>query len=666
MKTRFRALFLKHQAWLVPLAFFVLGALVYLPLVTRFGFYKDDWYLMYDARVQGPGFFTTVFASDRPARAPLQYILYSLFGENLLFYQLSAYAYRVLGALALWQTLRLVWPANQRSNLLLAVLFLVYPGFLSQPNAVDFQAHLFSLMLAMVSFWLSVQAVLTGKTWLKWLLVTLAIFTGWAYLGLMEYFIGMEILRLGLLALLAWRAAGGWKNLPRRLLAVYGVFLLAPAGFLGWRLFLFESTRRATDLGAQLGQFFSNPLSVGLGWLISVSRDSFNVLVSAWVVPFYSLALPLRLRDLGPAVLLGLLAGALLWSAWKMLAETENHARVETLLIGLAALLGGLFPVALANRQVDFSDYSRYTLPAMVGGLLVLVSLLSLLRSEKLRGLIVIFLALNATMTHYGNAVTAVAEAEATRNFWWQVAWRAPGLQAGTSLVADYPAISMQEDYFIWGPANQIYFREKQSGPQVIPPLTALVLNDENLPKIRVGRGQDSQLRRGNFATVDYRQVLVLTQPNPNACLRILDGQQPELSEYDRPEIQLVASASHLERLIPAASPSTPPASIFGPEPAHGWCYYYQQAALARQLGDWKQVAALGEKALAEGFYPNDKIEWLPFLQAYAALGQPEKLRRYVSILGESPFVQQQACRSLTASAADPETAAYVKESFCK
>ena len=52
----------RNLHWLVPVALFVLAALVYLPLVTQFGFLKDDWYLMYDARVQGPGFFSIIFA----------------------------------------------------------------------------------------------------------------------------------------------------------------------------------------------------------------------------------------------------------------------------------------------------------------------------------------------------------------------------------------------------------------------------------------------------------------------------------------------------------------------------------------------------------------------------------------------------------------------------
>jgi hypothetical protein len=61
-----------------------------------------------------------------------------------------------------------------------------------------------------------------------------------------------------------------------------------------------------------------------------------------------------------------------------------------------------------------------------------------------------------------------------------------------------------------------------------------------------------------------------------------------------------------------------PPAAIFGPEPSHGWCYYYEQAGLARQLGDWPKVAALGDTAFTLSDYPNGPLERLPFIEGYA------------------------------------------------
>jgi len=521
-------------------------------------------------------------------------------------------------------------------------------------------------MLAMISIALSVKSMLASRWWIRWALVALSILSGWCYLALMEYFIGLEVLRFALIGLIVWRRRSGtFINFLRDLLASCAVFLLSPLGFLAWRLFIFQSERRATDISAQIGQLFSSPLNTGLWWLLYLLQDSINVIITAWVVPLYTLAFPLRLRDMIPALVIGVLSAAVLWALWKALDEKEDGWQRETVIVGLLTVFGALFPVILANRHINFSDYSRYTLPAMAGGILVLIGLLAQVKTQSVRSAIIIFLAVNAGMTHYANAVNSVAEADATRSFWWQVAWRVPGLKSGTTLAADYPSISIQEDYFIWGPANQIYYPGKQTGEKVSVPLNAFVLNSENALQITVGRGQFVQDRRGNATQADYQNVLILTQPAGNACVRVIDGKQPELSETDRPEIMLTAPYSRTDGILLDSAFMTPPESFFAAEPAHGWCYYYQKASLARQQGDWDKVAALGEKALSAGFYPSDKIEWLPFMQAYTALGQKEKLRRFVSIMGESPFIQKQACRILSESTSNAEMLTTIQEYFC-
>jgi hypothetical protein len=252
------------------------------------------------------------------------------------------------------------------------------------------------------------------------------------------------------------------------------------------------------------------------------------------------------------------------------------------------------------------------------------------------------------------------------RDFWWQVSWRVPAIATGTTLVADYPIGAIQEDYFVWGPANLIYQTQQQNQIPIEIKLPAAVLTDNTVLQILRGKGNETQLRRGNNVVRDFGNVLVLTQSAPGSCVRVIDGSFPELSENDRQRILLVAPSSKIENVLAYEKPQTPQAALFGTEPAHGWCYYYQTAGLARQLGNWKNVANIGEKALAEGFYPSDKIEWMPFLQAYVILGQKEKLHRFVSIMGESPFIQKQVCTSLTASTSDPQMLATIKEAFCK
>jgi hypothetical protein len=93
---------MKDRIWLTQVLVLVLvSAAVYLPLMNRIGYTHDDWYLMASARAEGPSVFWDIFSVDRPFRALVMIPAYSLFGANPFYYNLSAYIFRVAGALAL-------------------------------------------------------------------------------------------------------------------------------------------------------------------------------------------------------------------------------------------------------------------------------------------------------------------------------------------------------------------------------------------------------------------------------------------------------------------------------------------------------------------------------------------------------------------------------------
>ena len=103
----------------------------------------------------------------------------------------------------------------------------------------------------------------------------------------------------------------------------------------------------------------------------------------------------------------------------------------------------------------------------------------------------------------------------------------------------------------------------------------------------------------------------------------------------------------------------------------HGWCYFYEKAALARQRGDWQEVINLGEQAEKAGLKPYDRIEWLPFLEAYARHGDLKKARNLALILRGNPFYQSQVCQMLQAdpggmAQSAPDGYAFLIQQFCK
>jgi len=642
--------------WWGVLLIFIVSVIAYLPLVGQIGYVNDDWYQMYDMQVKDPSFYHEIFAIDRPGRALAMIPLFSVFGFNPLWYHLSAFMLRMMGGVFLFWTVNMLWEKRNFFALTTGLLFAVYPGFLSQPNAIDYQSHILGLFLSMLSVALTVKSVLTADRTRKILLITGAILAGWGSLSQMEYYVGIEAFRFASIILLIWRGQG--ETFSRKLTKIVTVslpFLLIAAGFLVWRLFFFESARKATDVGLQVSQVLSSPI-IGLWWLNYLIQDFFTVTLVAWNLPVYQLAFPMRLKDMASALGLAALAVTVVlfgirWRVEKASeAESGNGAGMigETLFISLLTMLGGLIPVILVNRHVTLPDYSRYTLIASVGAVMLLALLLEGISRRGMQIAVMGVLVSIAVMTHYGNTIRYVYETEATRNFWWQVAWRAPQIEEGVTLIASYPGSPLAEDYFIWGPANFIYYPEKQSNNPVVVKLPAAVLTGDVINQITTNGGVETPLRRGNYLERDFGNVLVMIQTNPNGCVRLINGDAPELSPSDADRLVLIAPHSRLNAVIAEGESPTPPANIFGAEPEHGWCYYYQKADLARQRGEWEKISMLLEQALAAGEYPNDSLEWMPFLQASAVLDDVDKVRSTVKLVIADKFLRLQVCEIMT------------------
>jgi hypothetical protein len=112
---------------------------------------------------------------------------------------------------------------------------------------------------------------------------------------------------------------------------------------------------------------------------------------------------------------------------------------------------------------------------------------------------------------------------------------------------------------------------------------------------------------------------VIYSKPGADRCLWVLspdDADNPELPELTRQALP-VANLSRIE----AQARAPLPADLFGKEPAHTWCYFYQRAELARQQKDWQTVAALGDQAAGLGYKPGNANEWLPFIEGYALSG---------------------------------------------
>lgn len=660
--------------WFGSLLILVIAGIAYLPLVSRLGYLNDDWYLMYDMFVKDPSFFHEIFGIDRPGRALAMIPLFSLFGFDPLWYHLSAFVFRAFGGIFVFWTMRMIWKERNLFALVTGLLFAIYPGFLSMPNAIDYQSHILGLFLAALSVALTVKSMLAGDRTQKVMLIAGSILAGWAYLSQMEYFLGIEALRFALIMVLLWRGRGeSFRTKATKIVKVSLPFLLIAAGFLIWRLFFFESERKATDVSLQVTQIFTDPL-IALWWLNYLIQDFFTVTLVAWNLPVYQLAFSMRLKDMAAGIAWASLAVAALlygirWMGEKFQeAESDSSPRVmrETLFVSFLSIAGGLIPVILVNRHVTLPDYSRYTLIASIGAVMLLALLVESIAKRGTQVTVLGVLVAIAVMTHYGNTIRYAYETEATRNFWWQVAWRAPKIEEGVTLLAMYPGSPLAEDYFIWGPANMIYYPEKQSNNPVVIKLPAAVLDGNTVTQVTTNAGVETPLRRGNYLERDFGNVLVMVQSSENSCVRFINGASPELNSYDDGRIVMVAPHSRLEAVATDGEIPTVPEHVFGSEPERGWCFYYQQADLARQRNEWEKIPTLLDEALDKGYYPNDPLEWIPFMQAYAVQGNVEEIREMTKLVVLDRYLRLQVCNNMKYLAENETLSSEVNEFIIK
>ena len=653
-------------AWLFFLV--LVGWLIYLPSPNALGYYNDDWYLMYDARVMGVDFFKTIFEIDRPLRAPLQAGLYSLFGENALGYQWTALIVRALGALVIGFSIRLISGKNSTFWLVYSFLFFIYPGFLSQPNAIDYQGHLFSVLFSTISIFTFLLAIRSESRSRSFIYLVLSTVCSWIYLGLMEYFIGIEVFKLLLGA--AYLAQG--KNLRQTFVVItrriwlFMVGSLGAFGFLGWRIFIFESQRKATDISGVLTVFLANPITIVFKWLIALLSNFLNSVIGAWFVPLYRTLKTIEARDFVLDILLWLIFCAIL-----ALVVNTDRGEGESYSwrlfgAGFLGVLASIFPFVFAGREINFEDYSRYTLPVIGAAVLLVTLLVTSIKNRISQILLIALLSFSATVSHRENFRHFEQRTVSERQFWWQVYWRIPDLKTGTTLVVNYPNSAIQEDYFVWGPANFIYSDQQPEGEMLRIPINALVLNQDNLNSILAGRGQDEHIRRGNFTSAEFGDILAISQSTESSCARVINGSLIEYSEFESSSIRVIAGASDLSLIDLDSNSANMIPEIFGKEPSHDWCFYYQKADLARQIEDWQAVVYYYDQALKEGFYPSDRSEWMTLLQAHVILGNADEIKPIGQRLMGGKFLRQNACNNFLPIAKDDQTRNEIVEVFCE
>lgn len=636
---------------LVPLALLAVCVLAYGLLARRMGFFWDDWAFIWIRQQLGAEGLARYFSTNRPYWGMLVNLTESLLGANPLVWQIFGLLGRWASALALWVLLRRVWPAQPEAAAWAALLFAVYPGFGLQPVAVNFGHFFLVFTCLLTSFYVSLKAQAARTVPVRVVLTLAALLLSLVNLLAMEYFFLLELLR----PLFFFAADGGAASRKQRLIRALTAALPYLALFLGvglWRAFFFPYQNQNYDFSL-LARFQAD--GWGTLWMLITTAltDMANTGLAAWGRAF----LPPNPAELGSRTTLvyaGLVA-LTLFGAWLFLAllRSENALRARARApwalpavgLGLIGLLvaGGPFWLTGLIIHFDFPN-SRFTIPFMLGSVLLLAGLVGLLPVPRW-GRIAVVAALVAfgVGQQFENANAFRRDWDLQRSLFWQMAWRMPDIQPGTTIISGDLPIQFSSDNSLTAPLNWIYAPDNHS---------AQMDHMFYLLSVRLDRGLQSLAPntpiRQNYLAASFNgntsQAVVISFVPP-ACLRVLDPELDAVNAMLNPDMREAAPVSSTEWILTGDEPALP-AAIFGSEPAHRWCYYYEKAELARQQGDWAGVADLGDQAFASGDYPNDPMERVVFIEGYAHAGQwPRAVELTAEASGITPMMQPVLCK---------------------
>ena len=614
----------------VPVALLLLCGLGFGLLIPILGFYWDDWPAIATIRLLGNSGFWDFYKGERPLSAWTFVIFGPLFGTNPFLWHIFTLTLRWLTVLAMWWMLQLLWPSRKNEVTWIAFLFAIYPTFTQQPVAVAFSQHWITFALYFFSVSCMLLAVKNKRRFIFF--TTIALFTSALHMLTMEYFIGLELLRPVYLWLtLANEKKATYQRLRGTLLH-WLPYLLLIIGVVLWRLFFMEIIIEDPNDPILFYGFFNQPFSATLQLIQLAAQEYLANLVGAWYLALPPDAVNLTNKLFMTSLALGAAgAGLAIFYLFNLrpdsnsLPTQDGNWSTQAIVVGfLAAFLGSL-TAWVTNRNVLTGLHSgRFGLAAMFGISTLVVGLLCWLTPHRLQKITIIGALVGVAIAfHYRSTYVYFDAWVKQHQFYWQLSWRVPYLKPNSVLYST-------DELFLFVGRNPTSMAINLLYPQPTgtPALSYWFVElpyhvgPQGIPNLLEGRNLEFSFRNYTFTGSSQDGLAIFYEPEGGRCLWILspnDRYNPEIPALT----EEILPISNLSQIVESNEFSDyPPTQIFGEEPYHSWCYYFQKAELARQIGDWERVITLGDEATAAGYRAVNPHEMLPFIEAYANVGK--------------------------------------------
>jgi hypothetical protein len=512
----------------------------------------------------------------------------------------------------LWAIARKLWSQREKFALTLGLLFLLYPGFNQQWGSFLYSHFFIVLFFFLISYYL----MLRGKT------IPALIFSA-LNLWMMEYFFILELARPFVIWVSLEEESLAMRERFRRTLKLWTPYLAVFVFAVLSRIFIFNNQIYEFNIKEELA---NAPVETIVLLLQNIFSSVWTVTVGAWALIF-------RFPDLtldGPRttmiyVVVVLALAALTIFGWRKQAESEKSDGKGVrwiIALGVVMIFLGGPPFWLTNVPVSLGfPANRATLSFMLGVSLVFAGLLELIPPKIKYALAVAFIAL-AGSRQFLWANEFRRDWANHKELFWQMTWRAPGLQKNTIVLIN-EELGYYADNSLGAALNWIYAPDNHTARVdyvLFYPTNRL---GASLPELESGVPVHYDYLAGKFDG-NTAQAVVFYYAPPR-CLRVLD---PEIDSMNRliPDESLLRDAAAISSTEPILSGQTSRMpDIYGPDPVHNWCFYFEKADLARQMKDWNKVASLGDSAFALDDHPNDPVERFVFIEGYAHTADWEK-----------------------------------------
>lgn len=612
-----------------PVLLIIVMACAYMIQLPQIGFYIDDWVIV-SAYNQGgeSGVMAYGVNDSRPFYTLVFAKLFSLFGTGVLTWQLFSLFCRFGAALSSFFLLREIWPEHKLTAALVSLLFSISPYYRHQPIPVSYFMIMFSHFLIMMSFLCTVKALKTDNKILKILLFLISYITSLVQLACIEYYLSLEAVRLLVIYFVIKKRDGtSFGKSAKKAILVYIPYIAIILFILVYRFVyvsgLSDDARKIGILDGRKG--FDVILHIISRFLQYLAES----LVGFWYQSIDPEWIDLTVRNTQLALGMGLAVAAGMFLLIKKCAYNDaennqiNRSKGEMLILGLAAMLLGYLPGMMIDATpVIHSNYSdRYMMPSLWGGALFFITWFSMfVKSIQMRSVVYSGMFFLGVFFQIQNAYFYRYSWKNQQQFQWQLYWRAPDLAENTAVIGDSVIATLMGEWADGSMLFEMYGKENGIDPT---PYWYFNIGEENYyGGIRFGEPVSIKTKIFNFKAAP-QDVLIVSKQAYGRCLWVLDEADVD-NPYLEGDIRSLIRYQNKARIIGDSGHTLSP-EIFGKDYVHDWCYYFQKADLAFDMGNYEEAMRLYDEAATNNIGMGNPVEMRPFIKSAAFSGNWEK-----------------------------------------